>query len=120
MTKLHRTFLKRRYFPAANSLDGVLICEGLVQRPPRQLTTSAAVSTLAFLIACKAFLFGGFCPLEVLAMCGKIHSNVEAQGGGTKMKTKASRITVLGMLSLGTLCLSLFGSVALAQGEPDN
>ena len=53
-------------------------------------------------------------------MCGKIHSNVEAQGGGTKMKTKASRITVLGMLSLGTLCLSLFGSVALAQGEPDN
>src|SRR5437870_5913181 len=29
---------------------------------------------------------------EVLAMCGKVHSNTEVTDGGAKMKTKASRI----------------------------
>src|SRR5438445_7398061 len=57
---------------------------------------------------------------EVLAMCGKVHSNTEVTDGGAKMKTKASRIGFLAMVSLATLCLSLCGGTAAAQDEPDN
>jgi glycerophosphoryl diester phosphodiesterase len=36
------------------------------------------------------------------------------------METKASRIRLLAMVSLGALCLSFWGGVALAQVQPDN
>src|SRR5437870_13871161 len=52
-------------------------------------------------------------------MCGKVHSNTEVTDGGAKMKTKASRIGFLAMVSLATLCLSLCGGAAAAQDEPD-
>src|SRR3989441_11703425 len=57
---------------------------------------------------------------EVLAMCGKVHSNTEVTDGGAKMKTKASRIRFLAMVSLGALCLSLCGGIVAAQDAPDH
>ncbi len=53
-------------------------------------------------------------------MCGKIQSNDEIKDEGAKMKTKAARGKFLAIVSLVTLCLGFFGSVTLAQGEPDN
>ncbi len=79
-----------------------------VGAPHGQLTTSAAGSALALLIACKVFLFGGFCAQEVPAMRRKVHSDTEVRGGVAKMETKASRIRFLAIVvSLGALCLSL-------------
>ena len=53
-------------------------------------------------------------------MWRNVHSNIEVRDRGAKMKRKAWKIRFLAMVSLETLCLGLFGGVALAQGEPDS
>ena len=53
-------------------------------------------------------------------MCEKVLSNIEVKGGRAKMKTKGSRIKFLSTACVVTLCLSLFGGVAVAGDESDN
>ncbi len=51
-------------------------------------------------------------------MCEKGLPNIEVKRGGAKMKTKASKIKFMTIVSLGALCLSLCGGVAVAQDGP--
>jgi len=50
-------------------------------------------------------------------MCRNVRSSIKVTDEAAEVKMKASRIRFLAMVSLGTLCLGLFGDVALAQGE---
>src|SRR6266436_1668623 len=96
-------FLKKALL-TCRGLDRVSFAKACGWRFPRQLTTSAAGSALAFLVACNVFLFGGFCPPEVLAM----HSNIKVTDEAAEVKMKASRIRgIVRLLQISAAALLL-------------